>query len=232
MDRDNQDRVWPFARGGGPTIALATVVWAMLWSLWMALRNLGTTALFGFYSLLWLLILYFFRDPNRPLYSEPGLVLSAADGKVVAIVKEVEPIYLKQEIVRISTFLDITDVHVQRVPISGVVRRIMYRPGKFLQAFRTEASTENESIAMEIETPYGSVLVKQISGIMARRCVNYAQVNQQVMTGERYGLIRFGSRVDLFLPSTAVVLVAEGQRVAGAVTPIARLAPPERDANA
>lgn len=232
MEKDRNDRFWPFARGGGPTITFTTAIWAGVIALWQARQNALMSALFAAASAVWLLILYFFRDPNRPLYSEPGLVVSAADGKVVAIAKEVEPLYLKQEVLRISTFLDITDVHVQRIPISGVVRRIIPRAGKFLQAFRPEASTENESIAMELETPYGTVLVKQIAGIMARRCVNYATIGEQVITGERYGLIRFGSRVDLFLPVTAEVLVSEGDRVAGGLTPVAKLAPLPGSANA
>jgi phosphatidylserine decarboxylase len=225
MASDTRDSIWPFARGGGPTIALVTAIWAILLLLWRQRRHWGTGGLFALASAVWLLVLYFFRDPNRPLWSEPGLVMSAADGKVVAVVNETEPLYLQRPVTRISTFLDITDVHVQRIPISGVVRRISFRPGKFLQAFRPEASMENESIAMEIETAHGTVLVKQIAGIMARRCVNYATPGEPVAAGERFGLIRFGSRVDLFLPQTAEVLVAVGDRVAGGLTPVARLAP-------
>lgn len=232
MYKDHRDRAWPFARGGGPTIALVTAVWIGLLSLYRTRRNPVISTLFAAASAVWLLVLYFFRDPNRPLYSEPGLVLSAADGKIVAIVKEVEPLYLKREALRISTFLDITDVHVQRIPISGVVRRVIPRPGKFLQAFRPEASSENESIAMEIETSFGVILVKQIAGIMARRCVNYATAGEEVISGERFGLIRFGSRVDLFLPPTAQILVTEGDRVAGGLTAIARLASRPRIDNA
>jgi phosphatidylserine decarboxylase len=232
MAGDIRDSLWPFARGGGPTIALVTAVWAILLVLWRQRRHWGTGGLFSAASAVWLLVLYFFRDPNRPLWSEPGLLVSAADGKVVAVVNETEPLYLQRPVTRISTFLDITDIHVQRIPISGVVGRISFRPGKFLQAFRPEASTENESIAMEIETPYGTVLVKQIAGIMARRCVNYAMPGEHVTAGQRFGLIRFGSRVDLFLPQTAEVLVAEGDRVAGGLTPVARLAPVAERADA
>lgn len=223
MEQYGRDRLWPFAQGGGPTITLFSALWALALLNWRASRVRGAAFLLAGMTALWLTLLYFFRDPNRPLVGEPGLVMSAADGKVVAIAREQEPVYLQQEMLRISTFLDITDVHVQRIPIGGIVRRIVARPGKFLQAFRPEASTENESIAMEIETPYGPVLVKQIAGIMARRCVNYAMPGQQVNTGERFGLIRFGSRVDLFLPPHAEPLVAEGDRVYGAMTPVARL---------
>ncbi len=232
MDRNNGDSIWPFARGGGPTIALVTALWAALLLLWRRSRGWGAGALFSAFTAIWLLVLYFFRDPNRPLWSQPGLVLSAADGKIVAVVKEREQLYLHREVTRISTFLDITDVHVQRIPINGVVGRIIARPGKYLQAFRPEASTENESIAMEIETPYGLILVKQIAGIMARRCVNYAIPGQEVTTGERFGLIRFGSRVDLFLPPDADVLVSIGDRVRGGLTPVARLSGPAGAADA
>jgi phosphatidylserine decarboxylase len=225
MEHYGKDRLWPFAQGGGPTIALFTVFWALAVLLWRARRSRVGAAILAVATSLWLTVLYFFRDPNRPLVSEPGLVMSAADGKIVAVVREPEPLYLQREALRISTFLDLTDVHVQRVPVGGVVRRIIARPGKFMQAFRPEASTENESIAMEIETAYGAVLVKQIAGIMARRCVNYATPGQPVMTGERFGLIRFGSRVDLFLPPDAQSLVTEGDRVYGALTPVARLGP-------
>lgn len=228
MARYGRDRLWPFAQGSGPTIALFAALWAFSLLLWRASRRSRAAGLLlGAATVVWLTVLYFFRDPDRPLVSEPGLVASAADGKVVAIVREREPLYLQRESLRISTFLDLTDVHVQRVPIGGIVRRVVPRPGKFLQAFRPEASTENESIAMEIETPYGPVLVKQIAGIMARRCVNYATPGQRVTTGERFGLIRFGSRVDLFLPPSAEPLVTEGERVYGALTPVARLALPQ-----
>ncbi len=225
MEQYGRDRPWPFAQGGGPTITLFTALWALALLYWRASRARGAAILVALATALWLTILYFFRDPNRPLVGEPGLVMSAADGKVMAVVREQEPLYLQREMLRISTFLDITDVHVQRIPIGGTVRRIVARPGRFLQAFRPEASTENDSIVMEIETPHGPVLVKQIAGIMARRCVNYATPGQQVNTGERFGLIRFGSRVDLFLPPHAEPLVAEGDRVAGALTPVARLQP-------
>lgn len=225
MEQYGRDRLWPFAQGGGPTITLFTAFWALALFNWRARRGCGAGILLAAVTALWLALLYFFRDPNRPRVSEPGLAMSAADGKVMAVVREYEPVYLRREMLRISTFLDVTDVHVQRIPLGGTVRQIVARPGKFLQAFRPEASTENESIAMEIETPYGPVLVKQIAGIMARRCVNYARPGQQVTTGERFGLIRFGSRVDLFLPLHASPLVAEGDRVYGALTPVARLEP-------
>ncbi|HSM55333.1 MAG TPA: phosphatidylserine decarboxylase [Candidatus Sulfomarinibacteraceae bacterium] len=182
-----------------------------------------TRAIAALGAVIWALVLYFFRDPNRNVAHAPGLVVSAGDGEIVDIRREREDEYLRAEAIRISTFLSITDVHVQRAPISGRVTQVTHRPGRFLQAFRPEASTENEHIAMTIETPQGPVLVKQIAGIMARRCVNYVQPGVCVQTGQRFGLIRFGSRVDLFLPPTAEILVGIGAKVKGGLTPVAHL---------
>lgn len=223
MSAYGADRTWPFAEGGGPTLALFTLLWGATVAVWRSRPAFLTRLLAATATAVWLFVLYFFRDPNRRSVTGPGLVVSAGDGEVVAIVREQEEAFLGREAVRISVFLSILDVHVQRAPIGGTVTMVEHRPGKFLQAFRPEASTENEFIAMTIESPYGEVLVKQIAGIMARRCVNYARPGQLVASGQRFGLIRFGSRVDLFLPPDAEILTAEGDHVQGAVTPIARL---------
>ena len=223
MKEYGADRTWPFAEGGGPTLAVATLVWGAVMALWRARPSVLSRLLAAGTSFVWLLILYFFRDPNRRPVSVPGLVVSAGDGEVMAIVREREEEFLRQATMRISVFLSILDVHVQRAPIDGRVTMVEHRPGKFLQAFRPEASTENEYIATTIETPYGDVLVKQIAGIMARRCVNYTQPGRRVAKGQRFGLIRFGSRVDVFVPAGAQILTAVGHHVQGGLTPIARL---------
>jgi len=223
MKQYGADRTWPFAEGGGPTLAVVSLLWGATVALWRARPNLFSRLLAAASTGVWLLILYFFRDPNRRPVTAPGLVVSAGDGEVVAIAKEQEEEFLRCQAQRISVFLSILDVHVQRAPIAGTVTMVEHRPGKFLQAFRPEASTENEFVAMTIKTPYGDVLVKQIAGIMARRCVNYARPGQRVATGQRFGLIRFGSRVDIFLPPGAEILAAVGDHVRGGVTPIARL---------
>lgn len=228
MKEYGADRTWPFAEGGGPTLAVVTLLWGAAVAVWRARPGFLSRLLGALATGVWLLVLYFFRDPNRRPVTEPGLVVSAGDGEVVAIVREREEVFLGREAIRVSVFLSILDVHVQRAPIGGKVTMVEHRPGKFLQAFRPEASTENEFIAMRIETPYGEVLVKQIAGIMARRCVNYARPGQQIATGQRFGLIRFGSRVDLFLPPDARILTAVGAKVRGGVDPIARL--PETNA--
>jgi phosphatidylserine decarboxylase len=233
MEAYGRDRALPIAEGGETTIGLATAVWLIVLGLRLWRRNILTRAAAAASSLLWLLVLYFFRDPRRATVDQPGLVVSAGDGEVVAITREWEETYLKRESIRISIFLSIFDVHVQRFPVTGTVTRVQHVPGKFLQAFRPEASTENEYIAMEIETTYGPVLVKQIAGIMARRCVNHVRPGDKARAGDRFGLIRFGSRVDLFLPATADPLLAVGSKVKGGVTPIAhlRISETEEDAS-
>jgi phosphatidylserine decarboxylase len=222
MKKYGADRSWPFAEGGGATIVVATAFFMGAAVLWFWRPGWLSGLLLVLATALWLLILYFFRDPKRQSPAEPGLVLSPGDGEVVAVVEGCEERYLKETVRRVSIFLSVTDVHVQRSPVTGRVALVEHRPGKFLQAFRPEASEVNESIAMIIESDAGRLLVKQIAGILARRCVNYAQVGDELTAGQRFGLIRFGSRVDLFLPLEAQVVVAVGDRVAGGLTPIAR----------
>jgi phosphatidylserine decarboxylase len=228
MKKYGADRNWPFAEGGGATIFVATAFFVSAAVLWFWRPGWLSGLLLVLVTALWLLILYFFRDPKRQPPAEPGVVLSPGDGEVVAVVEGCEARYLKETVRRISIFLSVTDVHVQRSPVTGRVALVEHRPGKFLQAFRPEASEVNESIAMIIESEHGGrILVKQIAGILARRCVNYAQVGDELTAGQRFGLIRFGSRVDLFLPLTAEVLVRVGDQVAGGLTPLARFSTDE-----
>jgi len=203
---------------GVATAVLITAV--LLWSRW---PNTPTLIILGLALALWLLILYFFRDPNRQVVNQPGLVIGPADGEVVEIARERESRFLRAEVIRISLFLSVLDVHIQRVPLGGEVTLVQRQPGKFLQAFKPEASEVNEYIAMVIETGYGRILIKQIAGILARRCVNYARPGDQVATGQRFGLIRFSSRVDLFLPPNAELLVKIGDKIVGGLTAVARL---------
>jgi phosphatidylserine decarboxylase len=226
MKKYGLDRSWPFAQGGGATILVSTALLVSLIILWANWPSFLSGSLLVMAIALWLLILYFFRDPNRDITSESGLVVGPGDGEIIQIVAEEELRYLQSQVIRLSMFLSITDVHVQRVPLAGQVTLIDHQPGKFLQAFRPEASEVNEYIGMVIESAYGRILVKQIAGILARRCVNYVRTGDQVITGQRFGLIRFSSRIDLFLPAGAQILVQVGSRVLGGLTPIARLAPP------
>lgn len=223
MTQYGKDKDWPFAEGGESTLALVTGLWGVAAALRFLRSNLLTNSLFWLITPLWLLILWFFRDPNRTPLVEDGLLVSPGDGEVVEIIREPEKRYLNDDTIRISIFLSIVDVHVQRVPLSGRVTLVDHRPGQFLQAFRPEASEVNEYIAMITESEYGRVLTKQIAGILARRCVNHAQVGDWLTTGQRFGLIKFSSRVDLFLPPDAELIVRVGDKVYGGLTPIARL---------
>ena len=218
-----EDRAWPFAEGGGTTILVVTAVLLLALLSWFIFTNLAAGIFLFLATCLWLLILYFFRDPKRQVVDKPGCVIGPGDGEVVEIVHEKETRYLQADVLRVSMFLDITDVHVQRVPLGGKVTLVEHQPGKFLQAFRPEASDVNEYIAMMIEGKYGRILIKQIAGILARRCVNNMQVGDTIHTGQRFGLIKFSSRLDLFLPPDAQLLVSVGDKVYGGLTPIAQL---------
>ncbi|MCA9943618.1 MAG: phosphatidylserine decarboxylase family protein [Anaerolineales bacterium] len=224
MTNYGKDRAWPFAEGGGGTITFFTILLATAVFFWLQYTNWTAGIFLVLASFLWLLILYFFRDPNRQIMPQAGLVLGPGDGEVVEITTMTEDRFLQATVIRMSMFLDITDVHVQRVPLAGKVTLVQHQPGKFLQAFKPEASEVNEFIAMIIESEgYGRILTKQIAGILARRCLNYLTPGNTVQTGQRFGLIRFSSRVDLFLPPTAQMLVKVGDKITGGITPIAQL---------
>ncbi len=200
-------------------ITLLTALAMLGAALWPGLL---TFMLLGLLLALWLLVLYFFRNPARAVVDEPGLVIGPGDGKVVAITRMREERYLRADTIRISLFLSILDVHVQRAPLAGKISQIEHQPGAFLQAFKPEASDLNDRISMVIDSRHGRILVQQIAGILARRCVNFAHPGENLRLGQRFGLIKFGSRVDLYLPPTARVLVTEGDQVYGGLTPIAR----------
>ena len=168
--------------------------------------------------------LYFFRDPNRVVPQKESLILAPADGLVSAIVNDVSlPAELAggddTRYTRISTFLSVLDVHVQRVPVSGKVIRKVYSPGKFLNADLDKASEDNERCSLIIETPAGQkICVVQIAGLVARRIINDAREEETVTAGKRYGMIRFGSRLDVYVPEGISPLVCVGQRAIGGET--------------
>ncbi len=172
-------------------------------------------------------IVYFFRDPDRVAPLRDGLIVSAADGEISSIekVKPARELGLGEaERVRISTFLSVFDVHVNRAPIAGRIKRSVYVPGAFLNAALDKASEDNERRALVIETPQGvEIGVVQIAGMVARRIVTFAAEGETVGVGQRFGLIRFGSRVDIYLPPGRNALVAVGQRAIGGETVFADL---------
>ena len=168
-------------------------------------------------------VFYFFRDPERAIPSEPGAVVSPADGRVVVVTDED---YAGRPGKRISIFLAIWNVHVNRSPAAGTILKMDYRPGKFLAAMMARASTENEQNVISLSTASGEMVFKQIAGLIARRVVCWKKAGDIVMRGERIGLVRFGSRVDLWVPRDAEILVTLGDNVKGGSSVLARWAVP------
>ena len=229
MNHDPDINNWSFNLWQEPTILVSSFLSAVAIIIAIFIPGWLTFILLGLTLAVWIVILNFFRDPDRVALDQPGLVVGPCDGEVVSIDLMKEEQYMEVDTIRVGIFLSLFDVHVQRIPLAGEVTMIDYKPGKFLQAFRPEASDVNEFIAMQINTPYGNLLVKQIAGILARRCINFAKPGDLVRTGIRFGHIKFGSRVDLFLPSKAIVEIAVGDKVIGGLTPIAQLPSPAHE---
>lgn len=229
MNHDPDINNWSFNLWQEPTILVSSFLSAVAIIIAIFIPGWLTFILLGLTLAAWIVILNFFRDPDRVALDQPGLVVGPCDGEVVSIDLMKEEQYMEVDTIRVGIFLSLFDVHVQRIPLAGEVTMIDYKPGKFLQAFRPEASDVNEFIAMQINTPYGNLLVKQIAGILARRCINFAKPGDLVRTGIRFGHIKFGSRVDLFLPSKAIVEIAVGDKVIGGLTPIAQLPSPAHE---
>jgi len=211
-------------REGYPVIGLAIVV--------LILLNLGVFYLFGDYSLvLWLLaslsivflglIVQFFKFPSRPVNPEDQLVLSPSDGKVVVIEKVHEPEYFKDERIQISIFMSPLNVHAQWHPTNGVVKYMKYHPGKYLVAWHPKSSTDNERTTMVVEHQGRSVLTRQIAGAVARRIKFYVKEGDAATQGHEFGFIKFGSRLDVFLPLDANIKVKMHDKVKGAETILA-----------
>jgi len=169
-------------------------------------------------------IVYFFRDPPRVTPLDPELVFSPADGRITSVSLGVAPKELglgEQRRRRVSVFMSVFDCHVNRAPLAGTVERIVYQPGRFLNAELDKASEENERNGVIFKTEHGRVAVVQIAGLVARRIVCFVEEHAALAAGERFGLIRFGSRLDVYLPATARILVSEGQIAIAGETVIA-----------
>jgi len=178
-------------------------------------------------SLLFLLLLFctvaFFRDPNRAAPSAPNLVVAAADGTVMDIAELDENEVLKAKMRRVGIFLSIFDVHTNRAPVDGRIIYQQHRKGLCVDARRPDCSEKNESMTWAFENARVTIVVRQLTGAIARRIVAWAKVGDELKKGERFGMIRFGSRTELYLPLSATVLVKVGDHVAGGSTVIARL---------
>ena len=216
-----------FAREGYLIIAGAAVLALILVIVGWQLSMLWRVILFVLAALIIGFTLYFFRDPARtPTPSEGGsLVLSPADGKVVVVADSVhEPLYLKSTAKQISIFLSPLNVHVNRVPVDGVVEFVRYVPGEYLVAWHPKASEKNERSEIGVLHPSGrKVLFKQIAGAVARRIVYHLEVGDSVAAGERFGIVKFGSRMDILLPTDVEILVSEGDRVSAGITVLGRI---------
>ena len=178
------------------------------------------------WALLWLPIaiwvVAFFRDPPRDGERGPNLAIAPADGLVVDVREIDEPSFIGGKAQRVCIFMNVFDCHVNRYPLGGTVAYRHYNPGKFLNAADEKSSLENEQSSVGLDTAHGRILVRQIAGLIARRIITDHAVGTAVQQGERLGMIRFGSRVDLFLPTNARVLVQRGMRTKCGLTVVAR----------
>jgi len=206
----------PVAKDGLPIILAGVVITALV-----VLVSTSIAMLCGFFTVF---SVFFFRDPERSISSEPGLILSPADGTIVDVAEVDEPHVIKGPARRVSIFMSIFNVHVNRIPFSGTVVYRQYNPGAFAIAWRDKASELNEQLSVGVDTGSFKYVVRQIAGYVARRIVCRVEPEQAVDVGVRMGLIRFGSRVDLFLPCDGIrVEVAVGDKVSGGTSVIARV---------
>ena len=215
-----------FAREGLVFIVIAALLAAGGYAVALKFRSWPLWLLAFFLTLIAIWVAYFFRDPERSGARGERLVVAPADGKVVQIIEVDEPAFLKGRAIQISIFMNVFNVHVNRYPVSGTVGYVHYNPGKFLNAAADKASLENEQSSVGIETERYRVLVRQIAGLIARRIVTYSKVGDPATQGERFGLIRFGSRVDVFVPVGSKVLISTGQTTTAGVTLVAEMPTP------
>ena len=202
----------PFAKEGFPFIGVAAGI--TLIAGWLGWVPVAVAA-----AVLTLFVSWFFRNPPREIPQGPGLVVSPGDGKVLAVEEEFEPRYIKDRAVRISIFLNVFDVHINRIPCEGIIEDVQYQPGLFLVASKPHATVKNEQNAVMIRTVEGAkVLCVQVAGLIARRIVWWVHPKDPAVRGERYGLIRFGSRMDTYVPVGTAIKIAVGDRVKGGET--------------
>ena len=203
------------AKEGWPHVVIAGFVlfvihssagWAWSWPFWI----------------IFIFVVQFFRDPGRPIPLTKDAVLSPADGRVIIVEKGFDP-YANREALKISVFMNVFNVHSNRSSVNGTIKRIEYFPGKFVNADLDKASTENERNAVVIDANGQTITLVQVAGLIARRILCYAHLGDKLKKGERYGFIRFGSRVDVYLPLTAEPLVSVGDKVSATSTVLAKL---------
>jgi phosphatidylserine decarboxylase len=224
-----------FAREGLLFIAIAAVVAAGAFGFAVTRRSWGLWLAAFVLLLLALWVAYFFRDPERVGERGPTLIVAPADGKLIMITEVDEPSFVQGRAIRLSIFMNVFNVHVNRYPVDGVVKYIHYNKGKFFNAAAEKSSLENEQMSVGLETTPADtgrtprvgttqkILVRQIAGLIARRIVTYSKVGEQVKQGDRMGIIRFGSRVDLFLPIGSTIRGKLGDVTTAGVTVLGEL---------
>ncbi len=212
-----------FAREGLLFIAIAAFIAAGAFGFAITRRSWGLWLAAFLLLLLALWVAYFFRDPERAGERGPALVVSPADGKLIMVTEVDEPSFMKGRATRLSIFMNVFNVHVNRYPVDGVVRYVHYNKGKFFNAAAEKSSLENEQMSVGIESGRGRLLVRQIAGLIARRIVTYSKLGETVKQGDRMGIIRFGSRVDVFLPAGSTVRAKVGDITVAGVTILGEL---------
>ncbi len=212
-----------FAREGLIFIAIAALLTAGAFALAVTRRSWGLWLAAFVLLLLALWVAYFFRDPERTGERGTSLVVSPADGKLIMITEVDEPTFVRGRAIRMSIFMNVFNVHVNRYPVDGVVRHVQYNKGKFINAAAEKSSLENEQMSVGIETGKHRILVRQIAGLIARRIVTYSKPADIAKQGERMGIIRFGSRVDVFIPTNSKIRAKLGDITTAGVTILAEL---------
>ena len=215
-----------FAKEGLIFIAIAALVAAGGYALALNRRSWPLWLLAFVLTLLAIWVAYFFRDPERTGERGRHLVVAPADGKIVQIARVEEPAFLRSPAMRISIFMNVFNVHVNRYPVDGTVQYVHYNKGKFINAAADKASLENEQSSVGIDADGDRILVRQIAGLIARRIVTYSKIGDKVKQGDRMGIIRFGSRVDVFVPVNANVRVKVGENTTAGTTILAERAKP------
>ncbi|MBR5283201.1 MAG: phosphatidylserine decarboxylase family protein [Alistipes sp.] len=214
---------------GHRIIAVSGLICLVLWSLiyYFQSHHIGSgllitsgVILFAF----WLFIIAFFREPRRVKIHDEELIFSPCDGRVVVTEVVTEDEYLKKEMLQISIFMSVTNIHMNWSPVGGIVEYFKYHPGRFLIAWHPKSSTENERTTTVVKTDSGeSILFRQVAGLIARRIVSYVKVGQPIKQNDVFGFIKFGSRIDVYVPKDCELLVEIGDPVKGSQTPLVRL---------
>ncbi|MDE6099579.1 MAG: phosphatidylserine decarboxylase family protein [Paramuribaculum sp.] len=228
-------RVKIHREGTNILIILACILVVINGLAWLFIRPEAIPVVFTTLSaILYFLVLNFFRSPRRSFAgNRDRVVVSSVDGKVVALERTFEPEILKCDVIQLSVFMTVFNVHANWFPVDGVVELVRHHAGRFLSAYLPKSSTENERSTVVIRTPDGRrVLVRQIAGAVARRIVTYAQPGEEANIEDHMGFIKFGSRVDIYLPLDTEIFVKIGDKTIGGITEVARLAPKHNDSHA